>query len=268
MRAAGRRMCRVFLTLAVIVWARPAHAQTTPAPGDSTRGVQFLPRTFFHMTAERLSGDDPRLVWDTHFGGELDFIDYGIGRASFDGDYEAILGEEIRAFDPNQGSYILAGSASARVGATEIAAVFHHQSRHLSDRAKEEPVDWNMLGGRVRRRFLVREATLDARADLRGVVKKSFVDYSWELDAAVRSDVKVSAHTGVMASGDMRLLGVDGSRNRGTQIGYRVEGGVRFTGRAGAIELFVAAERRIDPFPLESGTAQWASAGFRLLSRE
>jgi hypothetical protein len=261
-------MCGVAVTLAVIVWALPAPAQTVPAPDDSTSGVEFLPRTLFHMTAERLSDDDPRLVWDTHFGGELDLVDYGRGRFTFVGDYEAILGEELRTFDPNQGSYILAGAASARARGTEVAAIFHHQSRHLSDRAKEEPVDWNMVGGRVRRRFLVREATLDARADLRGVVKKSFVDYSWELDAAVRSDVKVSAHTGVMASGDVRVLGVDGSHNRGNQIGYRVEGGVRFTGRAGAIELFVAAERRIDPFPLESGTAQWASAGFRLLSRE
>lgn len=261
-------MCRVAVTLAVIVWALPARAQTVPAPDDSTRGVEFLPRTLFHMTAERLSGDDPRLVWDTHFGGELDLVEYGRGRFTFVGDYEAILGEELRTFDPNQGSYILAGAASARARGTEFAAVFHHQSRHLSDRAKEEPVDWNMLGGRVRRRFLVREATLDARADLRGVIKKSFVDYSWELDGAVRSDVIVGAHTGVMASGGVRVLGVDGSRNRGTQIGYRVEGGVRFTGRAGAIELFVAAERRIDPFPLESGTAHWASAGFRLLSRE
>jgi hypothetical protein len=220
------------------------------------------------MTAERLSGDDPRLVWDTHFGGELDFIDYGWGRATFVGAYEAILGEELRTFDPNQGSYILAASASARVDDAEIAVVFHHQSRHLSDRAKDEPVDWNMLGGSVRRRFLVREAALDARADLRGVIKKSFVDYSWELNAAVRTDVKVGAHTGVMATGGVRYLGVDGSRNRGNQIGYRIEGGVRFEGRAGAIELFVAAERRIDPFPLESGTAHWASAGFRFLSRE
>jgi hypothetical protein len=261
-------MCRVVVTLAVIVWALPARAQTGPAPDDSARGVEFLPRTLFHMTAERLSGDDPRLVWDTHFGGELDLVDYLWGRFSFVGDYEAILGEERRAFDPNQGSYILAGAASARARGTEFSAVFHHQSRHLSDRAKEEPVDWNMLGGRVRRRVLVREATLDARADLRGVVQKSFVDYSWELDAAVRSDVMVGAHTGVVAAGGLRLLGVDGSRNRGNQIGYRVEGGIRFTGRAGAIELFVAAERRIDPFPLEIGTAHWASAGFRLLSRE
>ena len=65
----------------------------------------------------------------------------------------------------------------------------------------------------------------------------------------------------------IRYLGVDGSLDRGNQTGYVVEGGVRFEGRAGAIELFVAGERRIDPYPVEVGTAQWLKAGFRLLSR-
>ncbi len=33
------------------------------------------------------------------------------------------------------------------------------------------------------------------------------------------------------------------------------------------MEFFVAAERRIDPFPVEFGTVTWLKAGFRLLSR-
>ena len=96
---------------------------------------------------------------------------------------------------------------------------------------------------------------------------KSSVDYSWEIDAGVRSDVKVSPRVGVLAAGRVRYLGVDGSLDRGNQTGYIVEGGVRFEGRAGAIELFVAGERRIDPYPVEVGTGQWFKAGFRLLSR-
>ena len=241
----------------MVVWALPARGQT----------VEFLPRTAFHMTAEHLSGDDPRYVWDANFGGELDIVDYGAGRFTFEGNYQVVLGEEIRAFDPNQGNYILAGITSARLGATEVAGVLYHQSRHLADRPKQDAVDWNMIGGRVRRRFLYREATIDARADLRGVFMKSFVDYSWELDAGVRTDVKVRPGVGVLAGVGTRYLGVDGSLNRGNQTGYRLEGGVRLEGRAGAIELFLAAERRIDPFPLEVATARWMTAGFRLLSR-
>jgi len=219
------------------------------------------------MTAEHLSSADPRYVWDANFGGELDIVDYGVGRFSFEANYQVILGEQIRAFDPNQGNYVLAGLASARLGATEVAWVLYHQSRHLADRPKQDAVDWNMMGGRVRRQLLYRSASLEAHADLRGVFMKSFVDYSWELDAGTRTDVKIRPGVGLLGEVGLRHLGVDGSLSRGAQTGYRVEGGVRLEGRAGAVELFVAAERRIDPFPLEIGTARWITAGFRLLSR-
>ena len=52
-------------------------------------------------------------VWDTNFGGELDVVDYGTGRATFVANYQAILGDEFRHFDPNQGNYILSGSRVA-----------------------------------------------------------------------------------------------------------------------------------------------------------
>jgi hypothetical protein len=42
---------------------------------------------------------------------------------------------------------------------------------------------------------------------------------------------------------------------------------VRFEGDAGAIELFVGGERRIDPYPVEFGIAEWVTVGFRLLTR-
>jgi hypothetical protein len=250
-----------------VVWAVPALGQTATGT-EAAPSVVFLPRAAFHMTAEHLSGDDERYVWDANFGGELDLVGYGTGRFTFEANYQVILGEQIRAFDPNQGNYILAGAASLQVRGTEVAGVLYHQSRHLADRPKQDAVDWNMLGGRVRRRVLMRAATIDARADLRGVFMKSYVDYEWELDAGLRGDVQVRPGVGILLAAGIRHLGVDGSLDRGDQTGFRVEGGVRLEGRAGAIELFVAGERRIDPFPVEVGTASWVTAGFRLLSRE
>ncbi len=259
------------LALLVVVCAVPAAAQTQAGgqqPADApARTVEFLPRTAFHLAAEYLSDSDPRFMWDADFGGELDIVDYGVGRFTFEGNYEVVLGNEIRAFDPNQGNYVLAGLVSARIDKTEVAFELYHQSRHLADRPKEAAIDWNTLGGRVRRNFSYRQAVIDARANVRGVFMKSSVDYSWELDAGVRSDVKVTPRVGVLVAGNLRYLGVDGSLDRDNQTGYLVEGGVRFEGRAGAIELFVAGERRIDPYPVEVGTAQWFKAGFRLLSR-
>jgi hypothetical protein len=255
------------MALVVVVSAVSARAQGQTPPAEPARTVEFMSRTAFHMNAQHLSGDDPRYVWDADFGGELDVVDYGVGRFTFEANYQIVLGEEIRSFDPNQGNYILAGFVSARIRGTEVAGQMYHQSRHLADRPKEEAVDWNMVGGRVLRGFTYRKATFDARADLRGVFMKTTVDYSWELDAGVRSDVKVRPQVGLLAAVDIRYLGVDGSRDRGNQTGYKVEGGVRFEGRAGAIELFVAGERRIDPYPVEVGIAQWVAVGFRLRSR-
>ncbi len=258
-----RRLAVVFALAGAVSTAAPAAAQGPP--------VEILTRYAFHLNAEHLSESDPRFVWDANFGGELDLIDYGVGRLTFVANYQTILGEQFRPFDPNQGNYILAGSASARAGGVEVAGVFYHQSRHLSDRVKRQPVDWNMAGGRVAGGLTSGRLQVEGRADLRGVVQKSLVDYRWELDTEARSRVALrasgSGRLALIAAGGVRVLGVDGSRGRGTQNGFRGEAGVRVEGSGAAVELFVAAERRIDPYPLEFSTESWVTAGFRLLSR-
>jgi hypothetical protein len=249
------------MTLGVIVCAAlcaaPANAQT----------VDFLTRAAFHLGAEHLSSADPRFVWDANFGGDLDLVDYGTGRLTFAANYQAVLGEEIRHFDPNQGNYILAGSLSHRFPALEVAAVFHHESRHLGDRPKTQAIDWNMMGIRVLKAVTLPGGRLDTRADLRWPIMKSFVDYTSEFDGDARALFPVQPRVSVIADGGLRLLGVDRTRDRGAQAGFRIEGGVRLEGKAAAVELFLAGERRIDPYPLEFTTAQWFTAGFRLLSR-
>ena len=82
----------------------------------------------------------------------------------------------------------------------------------------------------------------------------------------MRARLSVSALAALFGGGGVRMLGVDGSRSRGTQHGFRAEGGLRLQGRGAATELFVAGERRIDPYPLEFANATWVTAGFRLLS--
>jgi hypothetical protein len=69
-----------------------------------------------------------------------------------------------------------------------------------------------------------------------------------------------------VGTGNVRIVGVDGSRDRGTQVAGRVEGGVRLNGRVAAAELFAGLERRLDPYQLEFGTSNWFVAGFRLTS--
>jgi hypothetical protein len=257
---------RILLALALTAGAVPVLAQSPAAAPDDPGKIELLPRSAFHMSAEHISSDDPRFIWDVNFGGDLDFVDYGRGRTSFYANYQAILGNEFHAFDPNQGNYIFGGSTSARVAGIEFAAVFHHESRHLSDRPKRQPVDWNMLGGRAQA-LVTRGAVQTAvRVDLRRTIKTSYVDYRWELDADVRNRYGLHPGLALFSDLDLRLLGVDGSQARKRQTGYRAEGGTRIEGRGAAVELFAAVERRIDPYPLEFGTATWVSIGFRLLS--
>jgi hypothetical protein len=253
--------------LAVVSCATTAAGQTPDDAEPQPARVQLLPRSTFHLSAEHLSAESLMFVWDMNFGGELDVIDYGTGRATFVANYQAILGDEFRHFDPNQGNYILSGSASLRTPGVEVAGVFYHQSRHLADRPNRVAVAWNMAGVRLQRSLTTGRARVDGRVDVRGVVAKAFVDYTWEIEGAVRSDVQIRPSVAVLFAGTLRRLGVDDSQNRGDQTGFRGETGVRFEGRRGAMELFLAAERRIDPSPLQFGTERWVTVGFRLLSR-
>jgi len=125
-------MKRVLASAIILVaCAVPATAQN--------RGprVSFLPQSEFGMSAEYLGGsDDDRFRWDANFGGELDLVDYTRGRMIFFANYEAILGEELQVFDPNQGNYVLEAAGSYRFGRNELFGVVHHASRHLRGRPK------------------------------------------------------------------------------------------------------------------------------------
>jgi hypothetical protein len=256
----GRRakpvVAHVFLVAAVVlVLAPPAAAQT------------FFPRYTFHLNAEHLASDDERFWWDADFGGELDILDYGVGRGTFVANYEVVLGTQFRRFDANQGNYTLEGALSLRAGRLELASVFHHISRHLSDRAKRGAIDWNMLGARVSARGTAGRLSLRGQLDGRGVVQKSYVDYRWEVAGGVDGGYEIRPHVTLITAGNLQLLGTDGTRDRGTQVGARGEAGIRLDGVAGAVEVFVAGERRVDPYPTQFYTDTWFTAGFRLLSR-
>lgn len=270
MRRAAVAAC-LFLTLAAGASAQYTEPPTfAPAPASP----DFLTRYDFHLSAAKLAPStpdnlpDPRFVWDTHFGGDLDVVDYVTGRLSMLVDYEAVLGDAIRAFDPNQGNYTLEASSSVRVNGTEIAGVFHHVSRHLGDRAKLFPIAWNVLGVRVMRRVEVAGATADVTVGAGRVVQHSTVDYKWtgELDLLVRRPI--NQRVGLFARGTGEGFLIDSTlSNRGRQMGGKAEAGVRLNGPRGAVELFAGYERRIDADPLVFQPQRWALAGFRLLAR-
>lgn len=254
------RNAAVVGALVILSLARAAEGQ----PADAARG--FLSAYRFHLNAARLAAADRQFDWDTAFGGDVDLVDYGTGRLNFLADYTAVLGSELRPFDPNQSAYRLDGSGTWRLGGGELALVFHHVSRHLSDRAKVAPIDWNMLGvayTHVVDRGLSR-VVLTAGAFR--VVKRSSVDYTGELRGGARFEQVLRPQVAAYAAGNGIIVTVAPSiLGRERQRGGRIEAGIRLLGRAGAIELFGGYERRIDANPFDGRTRTWALAGFRLV---
>lgn len=237
----------------------------TPGPASGEHGL--LPRYRFYLSAEALATDDTRFDWDADFGGDLDLVDYRIGRVTAIASFETVLGEQLRQFDPNQGNYTLDVSASVRARATEVALAFHHISRHLSDRPKQFSIDWNMLGARgayetTRGRIRLQ---LDGRALF--TVSRSYVDYRSEIGGSAYLRRELSPRVALVAHGDVYGLLVDKSvSGRANQNGGLIEGGFRVAGSRGAIEFFIGWERRVDADPFEQQPRTWTFLGFRLLS--
>ena len=255
----------------VLSVAAPLRAQTSlthpvapaaPAPG-------FFTNYDFHMNAASLTGgSDPAFQWDADFGGDLDLIDYGAGRLNFLANYQVVLGDQLQLFDPNQGNYTLEFSSSLRVGKTEFAGVFHHVSRHLGDRPKLFAVAWNEAGVRVSRLMTQRRWHASAQGTIVKITNRAYIDYSWEAEGAGDVRYVLTPHWSAIGGASLTLMGVDHTKyGRNRQTGAHAEGGVRIDGTRGALELFVAYDRRIDAGLFDLQTRTFGLLGFRLLSR-
>ncbi|MDP6370951.1 MAG: hypothetical protein QF463_00240 [Vicinamibacterales bacterium] len=256
--------------LAVCGLASPALAQSqADPPSDDGRGVRFFSGYRFHLNAAALLDDDERFNWNADYGGELDVVDYGRGRVHFVANVETILGEELQRFDPNQGNYTLAGSMTYRLGSTEVAGTFHHISRHLGDRPKNFPIDWNMVGVQLWQPADFDRWHLDLRGRAFYTAQRSFVDYDGELGGDARLRYALNDRLAILFGGALTYMPTDADiAGRSGVWGGAFETGLRVEGDAVAIEIFMGVERRIDADPLEREARTWAMTGFRLLSRD
>ncbi len=218
--------------------------------------AEFLSRYDFLVLLAGLDSNDNRFSWDARAEADLDVVDYVVGRASVRAGYEAIMGNEQQLFDPNQSLYTLEASSSLRAGPTEFAAVLHHVSRHLSDRANTRGIGMNLAGGRVLRRIRVAGASLDLRADGGWVIMRSYLDYTWRAQIDLVARRPLTARLGLLGRAFGETYGVDPTiAGRARQHGGRLEGGVRISGQAATMELFAGYERVVDADPL--GPAAW-----------
>jgi len=237
-----------------------------PLPNPPTT-PEFMSRFDFRMWAAALSYDDPRFVWDTHWAGDFDLVDYVYGRATFVADYEALLGNEYRPFDPYQSNYLLEAAGSIRFPRVEMFVVLNHVSRHLGDRPKRLGVAWNMLGARFLHHAEAGSTTIDVALEGGRVVARAFVDYTWLGEANLLLRHPFNANVGAFAHATGQVFAVDEVAMRGTQAGGRIEAGIRLKGRGGVMEIFGGYEKRVDAYPLDRVPQRWGVAGVRLLSR-
>jgi len=252
----------------VVLAALVCCAAAGPVAAQNPPKVDFYSASRFFMNAEHLSTDSIHYKWRADFHGDVDLVTWPHGgKGNFLANYEVVLGNEFRRFDPEQGNYVLEGAAVQTVKGVEVGAVFHHTSRHVSDRAKRAPVDWNAWGVRVRHEVKRAPLTLALQADFRDIVARSFVDYRNETEGRIDVLYAWRPRIAVVGNTRIRLVGVDDTYGRDMQTGIRAEGGVRLGGTGGALQLYLAGERRVDADVTVLGPRNWFAAGFRLRGR-
>jgi hypothetical protein len=259
---------RPLLAACLLALGAPAAAlaQAGPAPATPPATPTFLSRSAFLVGFAHLTSDDPRFVWDARVSADVDVLDYGRGRINFWGTYEGLLGSERRLLDLNHENFVVEGSASYRIQASELSLAFHHVSRHLSDRANPDVVAWNTLTFRAAHTMTARGTRYHGFLEASRVLQHTYVDYAWTSLLQVDLERPINARTSFVAIGTGQLVGIDPSRStRDRQCGARAEAGIQFSGRTGAVEFYVAYERRIDAYPLARQRARWFEVGFKLM---
>ncbi len=151
---------------------------------------------------------------------------------------ENILGTEFRAFDPNQANYTLDIALSARTPHVELFFVFHHVSRHFTDRPKIVAIAWNVAQARALRRLTIGG---DDHRPARRMSGRSPRTRSWTTAGPPTRDVlvrrRLSEHVGIYARGYVETFGIDealssrSSADGRTHRGRAAAAGVRWCGR-------------------------------------
>ena len=172
-----------------------ASAQVVCGPRPRTTA----PRDYGFLTAFRTAIDirhldgvdaDTRFNWDTDVSIDVDVVDAGLFRGNLFVNIETIVGNESRGIDPNQNNYTADLSVFVRLPRGELSTAFHHVSRHLSDRATNDSISWNMFGVGYGDRFTIGGFELEAGVRAMWAVERAGVDY----------DTQYAGHTRVVRS--------------------------------------------------------------------
>jgi hypothetical protein len=244
-----------------------------PAPAAPAE-VRFFPEASIRLAAARYQPAETDLIWDSWIGAGAGLISVDRITAYGAADLETILGATLRPFEANQANYHLELGLRRELGRWEIAAFFHHVSRHYIDRPKLQAVDWNVLGVAAAGALRVGGNPLRIGATLGHTTQASLPGYELEATANAELTLRADSRTQPYARLSGRLVTVrdaatatTATLDRGDFFDRAGEAGLRFARTAHAIELFVGAERRHDVFLEEPGARTRALFGLRIAAR-
>ncbi len=261
------RVVVVCLTvLAAMSLPSAARAQTIDPTPPAPAAPTFISRSVWLASFSALSSGDPRFAWIARVRADVDIFDYQRGRINFWGQYEGVLGRERRLLDLNHENFVVEGSASYRIRASEVSGVFHHTSRHLSDRPFDGVVAWNTATFRAAHQISSGATRYWGHAEISKVLQHSNVDYAWTGTIEFDVDHRFNPRASLVGMGTGSLFGIQNEPNsRNRQCGARGELGIVIHGDKGGMEFYVAYETRSDAYPSSHQHAHWAEVGFKLI---
>lgn len=243
--------------LSVVLLPRSAAAESTALlPGISVR-----------LKAARYSSNAEEFRWTGWVGAGAGLARVEGVTAYLTGDVETVVGSEQAAFDARQANYTIELGASRRLGRVTASVLFHHVSRHVLGRPKEQAVDWNIVGVRAStHRRKGRSLPFRISAGIGHTTQVSLVGYRWEMTGRVEADLVRRRWGTAYLLSDARAVTTTRTEAfpRSGFVDVAVEGGLRWSGRAGSLGAFLAYEHRNDVFLVAPGSSDRALFGVRI----
>ncbi|MYH27332.1 MAG: hypothetical protein F4018_13690 [Acidobacteria bacterium] len=271
-RSSARRLVVALLFLFPILFvpAQPVTAQVIggPRPAQTAdRELGFLTRYHVRTQAAGLAGiGEEQFGWDTDLGVDMDVFDLLFARGNVFFNLETGVGGERRAIDPTQTNYTMDLSVFTRLPRGEFGVTLHHISRHRADREHPGSPSWNMLGLSYGDRLRLGAFDVALMGRWLGTITSSEVDYEQEANAHLRVLRPLTGRVSLIAELDGSAVLTDESMfGREHLYGGSAHLGLRFRGSAGAGEILIGRERRVDPDIFVRRPIRWTRWEFRFV---
>ena len=258
----------LFAILLVPAWPVAAQVVGGPRPAQTAdREIGFLTRYHVHTQAASLAGiGEEQFGWDTDLGVDMDVFDLLFARGNVFFNLETGVGGERRAIDPTQTNYTMDLSVFTRLPRGEFGVTFHHISRHRADREHPGSPSWNMLGLSYGDRLRFGTFDVEVMGRWLGTITSSEVDYQQEANAYVRVLRPLTGRISLIGQLDGSAALTDESMfGRDFVYGGSAHLGLRFRGGAGAGEVLIGRERRVDPDIFVRRPIRWTRLAFRFV---